>query len=378
MKSVFPIPSALRHEEGRRAFLSGLALLTALGILVLGMLAEASLTALTASASPLTERYVLSGEKVEISDLAGAVRIVPATGNQTEVIVTRGGRDADQLNVLRDQVAGTARLRIGFRGSRLVYPAREGHGRTTVSVDRDGCLPGKQGMNWRRVTIARSGAGPQAWADLEVRVPRGQRTVIRLGVGRAEARQVDADLSLDMASSCFVGQDTKGHLLVDTGSGSVSLDGHRGEVAVDTGSGSVEVTDIVGPALHVDTGSGSVRGSGVQVDDLLADTGSGGVRLASVRAGKISVDTGSGGVVLDLLNGPGTVMVDTGSGGVTITGPARLDAEVELESGSGGIEIDYPISHVRREHGYMAGVLGNGGARIHVDTGSGSIHLLSH
>jgi len=377
MKSAVPIASTLQREKGRRVFLTGLAVLALLGILIVGLLADASLLALTASASPLSQRYVLRGAQVEISDLVGSVRIVSGSGTQTEVIVTRGGKDADRLNVLQDHVAGVSRLRIGFKGRSLVYPERRGWGNTTLSVDRDGFLPARRGTSWRRLTISRRGMGSQAWADLEVRLPRGQRAVIRLGVGQAEARGVDGDVSLDMASASFRSEGTSGRLLVDTGSGGVTLSGHRGEVTVDTGSGHVEVSDIGGAALHVDTGSGSISGEGVKVDDLLADTGSGGVRIDDVSAEQISVDTGSGGVELGLASEPGTLLVDTGSGGVTITGPANLDASVELESGSGGIEVGYAVSHLRREHGYLRGTIGQGRSRIHVDTGSGSVRLLS-
>ena len=50
MKSTVHTMSALRQEARHRMILTGLAILAALGILVIGLLADASLLALTASA----------------------------------------------------------------------------------------------------------------------------------------------------------------------------------------------------------------------------------------------------------------------------------------------------------------------------------------
>lgn len=377
MKTAVHDLSTLRQEAGRRAILTGLAILAALGILILGLLADASLLALTASAATPPERFVLRGEKIEISDLAGSIRIVPGPGTRTEVIVTRGGRDAARLRVLQDEVAGTSRLRIGFTGRSLVYPGRGRFNRATLSVDKDGCLSAGNGFGHRRLTITGGGAGPQAWADLEVRVPRGLKTVVRLGVGQAGASGVDGDLMLDAAAASVTAEGTSGRLVVDTGSGGVILRTHRGDASVDTGSGDVELADISGGILHVDTGSGSVTGDGVEADELVADTGSGEVRIEDLSARDIRVDTGSGGVRLGLAGAPATVLVDTGSGSVTISGPPDLGATVDLETGSGGIEIGYTVSRMKREHGSLRGTIGDGRASIRVDAGSGSVSLSS-
>lgn len=377
MKSAVRTLSASREEARRRALLTGLALLAALGILVLGLLADASLLALTASAAPTPERFVLRGDKVEVSDLAGTVRVVPGPGTRTEVIVTRGGRDAARLRILQDEVAGTSRLRIGFAGRALVYPERRSFHRVTLSVDRDGCLTTGKGIAWHRISITGGGSGPQAWADLEVRVPRGQTTLVRLGVGRAEARDVDGGLTLDAATASVTAEGTRGRLVVDTGSGGVVLRTHQGDASVDTGSGDVELADVSGGILRLDTGSGSVTGGRVRADDLRADTGSGEVRIEDLSARSIRVDTGSGDVRLGLADAPGTVLVDTGAGGVTISGPPDLGATVELDTGSGGIEVGYPVSRMRGDHGSLRGTIGDGRSSIRVDTGAGSVKLLS-
>jgi DUF4097 and DUF4098 domain-containing protein YvlB len=76
-----------------------------------------------------------------------------------------------------------------------------------------------------------------------------------------------------------------------------------------------------------------------------------------------------------LLSAPRSLLVDTGSGAVTILGPADLGAQVELETGSGGIQSDYAMTLASKDHGYLRGTIGNGHGRIKVDTGSGGVSL---
>ena len=375
MRSAVRCLPTPRQELARRAIVAGLGVLAALGILLIALLANASLLAVTAGAEPAPERFVLRGDRVEISDLAGSVRVVAGTGTRTEVIVTRGGPDAGELRVLQDEVGGTSRLRVGFAGRTLVYPGRGRSGRTTLTVDRDGCLSAGHGLGLRRLTIKGGGLGPQAWADLEVRLPRGQKTVVRLGVGGIAARDAHGELTLDVGSASVEAGGTSGRLDVDAGSGTVTVSSHRGDLRVDTGSGPVEITDVAGGRLDVDTGSGRVTGSNLEADGLDVDTGSGEVRFEDLRARSIRVDTGSGGVRLDLAGAPESVLVDTGSGGVTISGPPDLGARVDLDTGSGRIEIGYPVIMTSREHGSLRGTIGDGRALIQVDTGSGGVRI---
>ena len=347
-------------------------------LVLLAVLANAALLALTASASPAVERFTLRGDHIEICNLAGKVRVVQGAGTRAEVLVTRGGEDADQLRIRPDEKNGKSRLHVIYPGRRVVYPRPHSWGsRTTLWVGSDGCLgkSARSSLGRRRVTIAGSGSGLRAWADIELRLPRGSRTTVRLGVGEIAAMDVEGDLVLDVATAPVRAERTAGSLLVDTGSGSVELQGNRGDIVVDTGSGSVGLTGLRCGQLKVDTGSGSVTGRDVEAEDLLADTGSGRVELDDVRSGRIGVDTGSGSVQVALLDAPKSLLVDTGSGSVTILGPADLDAEVEIETGSGGIETDYSMKVLVKEHDSLRGTIGEGRGLIRVDTGSGSVRL---
>jgi lia operon protein LiaG len=383
--SVLPQPVHQR-EAGHSALVIVFAIASMLTIALIALLANASLLSMTACAEPAVVRCVMPGQHIEICDLAGAVRIVQGSGTQAEVFVTRGGPDAAQLRVERSQRGGESRLHVVFPGRRVVYArsrpwsTMHGWGSTTISVGADGCLGHQEhlGLGSHRVTVASSGAGLHAWADVEVRLPRGCQTTFRLGVGEVVAQDVDGELTLDVAAASVEAQRTSGSLIVDTGSGGVVLRGNRGDISVDTGSGGVELTDLSGSRLKVDTGSGGVTGRNVEAADLLVDTGSGSVELDDLRSESISIDTGSGGVHVGLLSAPRSLLVDTGSGGVTIVGPADLGAQVELETGSGGIQSDYTMTVESKDHGYLRGTIGDGRGRIKVDAGSGSVSIRQH
>jgi hypothetical protein len=373
-----------QHGAHNRALVIVFAIVSALTIALIALLANASLLAMTACAQASTERYFMSGQRIEICNLAGTMRVVQGAGPRAEVLVTRGGPDAARLRVVQSTRDGESRLHVIYPGSRVVYPRRNGGSwqgwgsRTTLTVDNDGCLGnGSRHFSFgsHRVTIVGSGSGLHAWADVELRVPRGCRTIYRLGVGEMSAVGVDGDLTLDVAAASVTAERTSGSLLVDTGSGSVVLRGNRGDISVDTGSGHVEFADLNGGEVKVDTGSGGVEGTGVVAENLLVDTGSGSVGLDGVRSGRINIDTGSGGVRVGLLEAPRSLLVDTGSGGVTIVGPANLGAEIEFETGSGHIESDYTMTVESKDHGYLRGTIGDGRGRIRVDTGSGGVRL---
>jgi DUF4097 and DUF4098 domain-containing protein YvlB len=128
--------------------------------------------------------------------------------------------------------------------------------------------------------------------------------------------------------------------------------------------------------LSVDTGSGSVTGTEVKAEQVTVQTGSGDIELAGVTAPAVALETGSGTVRADLRSEIRSLSVETGSGDVTVTAPATLDAEVEIETASGDIESDFPLQVTRHARDHLVGRIGSGRGRISVETGSGDVRLV--
>jgi hypothetical protein len=148
-------------------------------------------------------------------------------------------------------------------------------------------------------------------------------------------------------------------ILADTGSGSVDVQKGKGKVSADTGSGHVKVEDFAGPLL-ADTGSGGVRASGLSdVRALEVDTGSGSVSIEGdlTALTHVDIDTGSGSVTLRSAGQPSLELrVDTGSGGVNVEAPGASVRESDdvtivkmkdglgsgvIDTGSGSVDLDF-------------------------------------
>lgn len=322
------------------------------------------------------ESYTVRGGEVAIYNLAGEVEVVGRSGSSVAVRVTRRGDDGDRLDVRIGEVDGRQALRVIYPADRIRYRGRGWGGSTNVRVRSDGTWGG---AGWpgggERVRISSRGSGLDAHADLRVEVPRGQTIDIYVAVGHITASNVDGRVRLDTHAGGVQARDMAGYLNVDSGSGSVEVMGMDGDLDVDTGSGGVRVSDVTGGDVGIDTGSGGVDADGVRATSIGIDTGSGPIELLRSAAREIRLDTGSGSVTAELRSDIDRLEVDTGSGSVMLRLPAELSAEVDVETGSGGIDLDFPIMATHRSRGELRGRIGDGQGRIVIDTGSGSVRI---
>jgi hypothetical protein len=349
-------------------------------------LAACLLAAPAARSAPPDGRFSLSGDRVHVYNLAGRVEVVAAAGRSVTVESTTGGKDGGHIDV-RTMPGKEPALIFAYPAAerRIVY-RRDGRGdgrfRVTMEVGADGRFGdgwGKDGLGLgrRKVEVRSDGAGFEGWADLRVGVPAGQKASVHLGVGAVTVTNVDGQLLVDCAAAAVEAAGTRGLLHVDTGSGAVSIRDAADAVTVDTGSGAVSLINFDGSAVAIDTGSGSVKLAAVTASQQLdVDTGSGSVEVVDVRSPRVTVDTGSGRVYLRLAAQVENLSVDTGSGAVTVEAPATLDATVRMETGSGGLDIDFPLRLIHREDDSLEGTIGRGRGRITLETGSGRIRLV--
>jgi hypothetical protein len=332
-----------------------------------------------ASLAAQTEHHTISGDRISIYNLAGTLRVQAGSGAQVGVDITRRGRDAAQLKIATGDVRGYNSLRVVYPADRIVYPEMRSRGRTQLRVNEDGTFDDNEGGWFNRrdqVEITAYGSGLEAYADMTLSVPRGQRLVVHWGVGQATVSNVDGDIRVSVAAASVTSEHTRGRLGLDTGSGSVSVTDAQGDVTLDTGSGGVTLNGVRGESLMMDTGSGSISGGDVDVRTLKADVGSGGLRLDRVKAHLVNVDAGSGGVDLQLDTVVDDLSVETGSGGVSLRVPAAQGGIVDIDTGSGGIQTDFPVSMTRFQRNHINGRIGEGSARIRIEAGSGTVRLL--
>lgn len=318
----------------------------------LARLALAALAVLAAAplAAQRVERFALDGREASVHNVAGVVTVVPGTGSSVVVEVTRGGADAAGLRMVRDG----GELRVVYPGDRVVYAPLGARGRSTLYVRGNGRIGG--GMSARRVTVAGTGAGTRAWADVRVLVPAGRSVQVHQGVGRVGVANVN------------------GRVQVTAQAANVDVRNTQGDLAVDVQSGAVTLSNVRGTQVDAASRDGSVRGTGVRAEGLEVLSGRGGIDLTGVAVREATVRTGRGDVVLGLAS-DADLEIGTGAGAVTVTIPRTFGARVEIETGSGAITVDGPVSNRRATRGTFQGSVGNGRGTLEIETGAGAVHV---
>ena len=329
-----------------------------------------------ADAAGFSETKTFSTNSLTVTNLIGEVYVTGHSGSDFEVVVDVQGGDASREAVQLETDSGS--LTVMFpKSKRFVYPKLGAHNEVTFRPNGNdnwiGALLGSQ------VKISRSGSGLEIWADVEIRVPEGGRLNLRQGAGAVVAEDVTGNLDLDSHYGKVSVASVDGDLLVDTGSGNVNVVDVRGDVNIDTGSGGVTLVDVAATGdVSIDTGSGDVSLTRVSGDEFNIDTGSGDVDGSDIRAESAVIDTGSGAVGFSLAEmGRGNFDIDTGSGGITLALPASAGCEVQAESGSGGVRVDLVgLKHLRRDDDDVEFSVGDGSARVRLDSGSGAIRIV--
>lgn len=190
----------------------------------------------------------------------------------------------------------------------------------------------------------------------------------RLKVGYFSDRKLSKRVSVSY--EIVVPADTE--VVADSGSGSIEVVGIDAPVNADTGSGSIKLESITG-SVRADTGSGGITLDNIN-GPIMADTGSGSIHAERIE-GSFHADTGSGSIEVEGRQ-EGKWALDTGSGSVSVDLPDDAAFDFDVESSSGRIVVDHPMTtqgEISKKH--IKGEVRGGGPLLHIDTGSGSIRI---
>jgi DUF4097 and DUF4098 domain-containing protein YvlB len=172
------------------------------------------------------------------------------------------------------------------------------------------------------------------------------------------------------------------NLVVRTGDGNVVVERVTGKAEIRTSDGSIRMTET-GGNLQVETGDGSVTLEDVS-GRVEARTSDGTIRLTGTPD-VVRARSGDGSIVLRIRSG--TVMAEdwmvaTSDGSITIELPDGFNAEIEADPSSDGrVRNDLTLASLSggtRESRPLKGTLGQGGRRLTVRTGDGSIRLTNY
>lgn len=257
----------------------------------------------------------------------GAVRVYARQG---DISITEGSGSTVEFRAEKDDRRG--RLdEIGF------IVRKDGDGVTICAVyaedddcDENGLDRHSGRWNWGRRSLR---------LTMTIKVPRG--THLRSASGNGDVSVV-ADLAEAKVSS---------------GNGKVRVSGVNGRVDVSSGNGEVSVDNAGGP-VEARSGNGDVT-IGTVSGPVNASSGNGDIRVRMTR-----------------LTGNDDMEFSSGNGRVEVVLPSDFSAEVEANSGNGRITTDFPITiHGKISPSRLRGTIGNGGRRLRMSTGNGSMEI---
>ena len=172
---------------------------------------------------------------------------------------------------------------------------------------------------------------------------------------------------------------TGSDLVVRTGDGSIRVEHVRGKIELRSGDGSVKGSDLGGDVFaHTEDGAIELEGVDGRCD-VASDDGSIAVQG---RIDALRVRTDDGSVVVKALAGSKISRdwnLSTRDGSMVIYVPDRLGADVDAETRDGSVRYDDSLTFARegsgRPRGVLRGRLGDGGSRLVMRSGDGSIRL---
>lgn len=251
----------------------------------------------------------------------------PATGSLSIIDRTNGdirvrAWDGDEVHV-RAVVRATARdLEV----------AREIAASVVISEGDRLRASGPEGQQgWR---------GNQWWSvDYDVQVPRATELTVAAVNGEVAIRELSGDVSVEAVNGEIAISDVTGDVSAKAVNGEIAISRVSGDISAETVNGSVELEGV----------SGNVEGTAVN-----------GLIEVTLVGDRLAGD----GVDLKTVNGP-----------VDLRMPRSFSAQLELDTVTGGMDVDFPIAISGKVGRRISATLGGGGPLVRVETSAGAIRI---
>jgi hypothetical protein len=177
-------------------------------------------------------------------------------------------------------------------------------------------------------------------------VPHRVQLVVRSGDGSIVAERLDGRIELRTADGSIRAIETTGELLAESGDGGIQIEEAAGRIEARTDEGSVRVSGMPA-ALRIRSGDGSV--------------------VVRIRTGAVMSEDW---------------MIATEDGSVSLELPEGFNAEIEAEPGSDS-RVRSELTFVSstggtRDQRTLRGTLGQGGRRLFLRSGDGTIRLIKY
>jgi DUF4097 and DUF4098 domain-containing protein YvlB len=186
---------------------------------------------------------------------------------------------------------------------------------------------------------------------------------------------------MDGFSSPFSVKGVKGEVDLETLSGNIVVNDAVGNVKTESVSGNIEI-DRVDGGVSAESVSGRVDITNVK-GDIDTESVSGRLTMMGARSNTVRAESVSGSISYDgSFAETGSYTFKTHAGRLALGLPANTGATVSLETFSGSVESDFPVTLMSkrdRGEGHESAYefkLGDGKSRIILETFSGNIRIM--
>lgn len=199
-------------------------------------------------------------------------------------------------------------------------------------------------------------------------------------------------LRLQTAGGAIAADTITGSVEASTSGGSLRFSHLDGPLHGRTSGGSISLEDCRG-ALRLGTSGGSIRSTGC-AGDLEASTSGGSIHVTDFT-GPVDVGTSGGGVTVECTDGPvrahtsggsihvalsgvpaGEIDLSTSGGGISLKLPAAAAFTLDAAASGGQVDCGFPLLATgKRRRERLEGTVNGGGARVHLRTSGGGIHV---
>jgi DUF4097 and DUF4098 domain-containing protein YvlB len=296
------------------------------------------------AAEEWTKNFAVSGTP-EVSVQTNDARIEVVSGQRSEIVarvVTEGWRIAD------DEVRVSA----------------------TQSGDRVGLEVHVPQFDWKMFhTEKRS-------VRIEVSVPSKSNLDVRTGDGSVSVGSVEGTIHVHTGDGSIHAENLRGEVRLSSGDGSIEARRLAGTVDLSSGDGAIDVSDLEGE-VELSTGDGGIDAVGMQAA-LRAKTNDGRVNVEG-RFTRLELHSGDGSVTATVREGSrmeGDWRLSSQDGSITLRVPETFSAELDAQTGDGKVTLDLPVKvsgSISRSR--IHGTILDGGPRLELRSGDGSIHL---
>jgi Toastrack DUF4097 len=326
-------------------------------------------TGLRGGAAIVAAALLTSACTVEAQRVEGSFEKTLTVGQPADIEIMSGSGSIEVRQGSVGRVEVRARVRAGDWGwSRSGLSAQERVKRIEANPPVE-----QQGNTVRIGEIKDPDVRDDVSISYDVTVPPGSALRSKSGSGSQRIEGVDGDVVVSSGSGSLTLRRSGGRVRASTGSGGITAQDVGGALEASTGSGSIDGMGVKGP-ITARTSSGSIEVTQTGGGDVEASSSSGSVRVRGVQGG-VRASTTSGSLAIE-----GQLERDwrlsSSSGHVTVSVPASQGFELDANSSSGRIHVDFPItvSGTIGKHALRGSARG-GGPLLHVRTSSGGISI---